>query len=145
MPTPGYSGSSIKLHENIDFVPVTDAFQTFIYDPQDIRWVEITQPSLPAILLTESSGTGGSVTPNVAWISFLRLTYTTSTTITNFLNGRRGQILTVRHINSNATIQHGTNIKLQGSTNFTGSQNAAQQFVYDDITGLWQEISRITP
>jgi len=135
-------GTSIKLHENINFVPVAGAFQTFIYDSQDSRWVEITRPSLPATTTTESSE---SATPNVVWISYLRLNNANPTTITDFIGGRKGQILTVRHLNNKTTIQHGTTIKLQGSTNFTGSANATQQFVYDEAAVIWLEISRITP
>jgi hypothetical protein len=133
--------SLIKLHENLNFVPVGNAFQTFIYDSLGSKWLEIAPPSLPA---TTSESTSGS-TPNVAWISYLRLNYSSPTTITDFANGRKGQILTVRHVTSNATIQHGEEITLQGSADFAGSANATQQFIYDEVAELWLEISRITP
>jgi hypothetical protein len=136
------NSSLIKLHEDLDFAPVASSFQTFMYDSLGSRWIEITRPSLPATTKTESSTT---TTPNVAWISYLRLNYSSATTVTDFTGGRKGQILTVRHVTGNATIQHGSTIKLQGSTNFAGVFNATHQFVYDEVAGYWLEVSRITP
>ena len=85
-----------------------------------------------------------SATPDVKGVKTLRLGFSAATTVTDFLNGATEQTIVVHHNNTNATIQHGTNLYLQGSANYTPAAAGARH-VFQKYGGVWWEISRIEP
>lgn len=70
-------------------------------------------------------------------------TNTSSTTITNFLNGYTSQIIYVYATNSNTTIQSNANIILSGTVNFAMGSGAVLMLRRDST--VWREISRNVP
>jgi hypothetical protein len=83
--------------------------------------------------------TAGSTTPSVSGISFLNISNSSATTITNFTGGVDGQIITLYFNDSNTTITR-NNAYLSLGLNFTST-------AYDILTlisfnGLWYEVSR---
>jgi len=91
-----------------------------------------------------SNITGNSATPNVAGIAdgSLQMSNTSATTITNFTNGREGQVIELLAANANTTVQHNASIFLQGSTNF--AMGAAALLTLRYSTGVWRELYRRT-
>jgi hypothetical protein len=78
--------------------------------------------------------------PDVGGAAFFRLTHSGGTTVTDFTNEQAGQVIDLLFTNANVTIQHGTNIKLAGGTNFVGSANDMMQLRSDGTT--WYEVCR---
>lgn len=63
-----------------------------------------------------------------------------STTITAFDNGIDGKVLTIIFTSGNTTIQHNSNIKLSGGSNFVGTANDVIRLIR--IGSVWYEKSR---
>lgn len=91
-----------------------------------------------------SNITGNLATPNVAGIAdgSMQLSNASATTITNFTNGREGQVIELLAANANTTVQHNASIFLQGSTNF--AMGAAALLTLRYSTGVWRELYRRT-
>lgn len=68
----------------------------------------------------------------------LNFNYSVPTTVTNILGGNIHQLLLVTFSNTNATLEHGTNIILQGGKNVQGSTNKVIQLYYNGT--VWREI-----
>jgi len=66
-------------------------------------------------------------------------TYSAPTTITDFDDGREGQLITVIFLNANVTLQHSPNIFMRGGVNATPGANTTRTFV--NRTDLWYEVS----
>ncbi len=84
--------------------------------------------------------TDNAATIDVSDKSFIVLGNSAATTVTDFINPVAGQELTIIFANSNTTIQNGTNIKLAGAVNFTGSQDDTLTLVYSG--SAWYEKCR---
>ena len=68
-----------------------------------------------------------------------------TTAITNFLNGRIGQIIVIRCANI-VTFTYGSTIFLSGATNFVSTVGSTISFIKQDdgtSTGVWYEIGRM--
>jgi hypothetical protein len=77
-------------------------------------------------------------TPDVRDGSLYRVSNTSGTVITNLVNGRTGQQLTLRFANSNTDIADNASIKLAGG--FSPSADDTLQLVNDG--GVWYELGR---
>lgn len=102
----------------------------------------VTTGSLAALIASSSSAatyTNGDTTPSVQNASYMVITNTVATTITNFDDGVVGQVIRLIFTNSNTTIDR-TNAYLSGGINFVSTQ-------YDTLTLIkygtkWYELSR---
>jgi len=83
--------------------------------------------------------TNGDTTPSVLGVSFLGIQNSSPITITNFLNGIPGQIITLYFSDSNTTIDR-SNCYLLGGLNFTSTAADTITLIY--ISGFWYEVSR---
>jgi hypothetical protein len=83
--------------------------------------------------------TQGDTTPSVSGVSYLGISNSSATTITNFTNGIQYQIITLYFSDSNTTINR-SNCYLSGGVNFTST--AADILTLINIGGFWYEVSR---
>ena len=83
--------------------------------------------------------TQGDTTPSVSGISFLPISNTTPTTITNFTSGSQHQVITLYFSDSNTTIDR-SNCYLAGGVNFTST--ASDTITLINNGGFWYEVSR---
>ena len=83
--------------------------------------------------------TNGSTTPSVSGISFLSISNSSATSITNFTGAVDGQIITLQFSDSNTTITR-NNAYLSLGLNFTSTANDTITLIY--LSGLWYEVSR---
>jgi len=83
--------------------------------------------------------TQGTTTPSVSNVSFMIISNSSSTTISNFTNAVDGQILTLLFTDSNTTINR-VNAYLLNGANYTSGPNDTIKLIYS--SGLWYEISR---
>lgn len=91
------------------------------------------------IVHRQGTYTGGSTTPSVSGITFLAISNSSSTTITNFTNGVDNQVIYLYFGDSNTTINR-TNCYLAGGVNFVST--AADILVLIKYGAYWYEISR---
>jgi hypothetical protein len=93
--------------------------------------------------LTNRKGvyTAGATTPSVSGVSYLDVSNSSATTITNFTNGAEGQLLYLLFRDGNTTITR-NNAYLAGGTNFTSAANATLLLISDGTS--WYEVSRST-
>jgi hypothetical protein len=93
--------------------------------------------------LTNRKGvyTAGATTPSVSGVSYLDVSNSSATTITNFTNGVEGQLLYLLFRDGNTTITR-NNAYLAGGTNFTSAANATLLLISDGTS--WYEVSRST-
>ena len=82
-------------------------------------------------------------TPSVTGHDWFLLNYSSGTTITNFTNPIDGQILTLVAATGNATIAHGTNIKLSEAVNWTMPAGSTLTLIYYAAGSAWYEVSRM--
>ena len=83
----------------------------------------------------------GAATPSVALEDGYRITNASNTTITNFLDGHEGQIITLQFVDSNTTVKYTNNvIELSGAADF--SPTADDTLTLRNIAGVWVEVSR---
>jgi hypothetical protein len=85
------------------------------------------------------SYTDGNTTPSVLGASFMFISNSSPTTITNFTNGIENQIITLIFANSNTTINR-SNCYLSLGLNFTST--SADTLTLINYAGLWYEVSR---
>ena len=83
--------------------------------------------------------TGNDATPDVSGSNVFKLANTGATTITNFINGRVGQSITLLFDNGNTTIQSNGSVKLQSGEDFTGAQYDSMHLVKWDAT-TWVQV-----
>jgi hypothetical protein len=83
--------------------------------------------------------TNGSTTPSVSGISFLSISNSSATSITNFTGAVNGQIITLQFGDSNTTITR-NNAYLSLGINFTSTANDTITLIY--LSSLWYEVSR---
>jgi hypothetical protein len=83
--------------------------------------------------------TAGNTTPSVDGISFLGISNSSPTTITNFTSGTQHQVITLYFSDSNTTIDR-SNCYLDGGVNFTST--AGDTLTLINNGGYWYEISR---
>lgn len=74
------------------------------------------------------------------WHATFTEDYSTSTTITNFSQGREGQVITVLFQSGNATLEHGSGTNLIGQDDYTPP--AGTLLAFRHIDGEWHEIGR---
>jgi hypothetical protein len=93
--------------------------------------------------LTNRKGvyTAGATTPSVSGVSYLDVSNSSATTITNFTNGVEGQLLYLLFRDGNTTITR-NNAYLAGGTNFTSAANATLLLISDGTS--WYEVSQST-
>lgn len=91
---------------------------------------------IPFAALTDST------TPSVKYRRIVTVAPASATTITNFTDGLQGQVIHIQATNGNATIQHNSNIVLQGAANFTMASNNVLTLMKSATS--WVEISRKT-
>lgn len=127
----------IHLGPNIHF---TGNFATNISDANN----NLARPIISNRIIALSGGETTYDASSPIPLRHIRFDNSGSTTVTNFTNGYLGQMLILQFANTNTTIQHdGTNIKLNGSANFTpSSANEVLTLVYVD--SAWVELSRTT-
>jgi hypothetical protein len=85
------------------------------------------------------SYTGGATTPSVTGITYMPISNSSATTITNFTGGVTGQILYLVFSDANTTINR-SNARLAGSVNFTSAQFATLALLFNGSE--WIEVSR---
>jgi hypothetical protein len=85
------------------------------------------------------SYTGGATTPSVTGITYMPISNSSATTITNFTGGVTGQILYLLFNDANTTINR-SNARLAGSINFTSAQFATLALLFNGSE--WIEVSR---
>jgi len=78
-------------------------------------------------------------TPNVSDHEIWITDSTSSVTITNLITSKTVQKVTIIFLDANTEIEHGTNIKLAGATNFTGQVNDTLSLVY--YGSVWYQTS----
>lgn len=92
-----------------------------------------------AIVQRKGTYTAGATTPSVAGITYLSISNSSATTITNFTNGVDGQIIYLYFNDANTTITR-SNAYLAGGSDFVST--AFDTLVLMNIAGTWAEISR---
>ena len=109
-----------------------------------LRWTEghfvnlyTNSISNPFVTLTASD-----TTPSVASYSNLKLSFTTSTTVTNFDDGRDGQEIFLLAGNTNTVLQHGSGLVLAGADDFHMGTNDTLTMRYTST--YWYEKCRST-
>ncbi|MFH1320319.1 MAG: hypothetical protein ABII90_06685, partial [Bacteroidota bacterium] len=90
--------------------------------------------------VTEITTTDGDTTPSVAGYNYLLVTNSGATTITNFDDAIKGQMITLIFTDGNTTITDGANIKLSAA--FTSSADDAMTLLFSSQG--WVELSRRT-
>lgn len=86
-----------------------------------------------------STYTAGDTTPSVVGISFLDISNSSSTSITNFTGAIEGQVLTLYFNDSNTTVTR-TNAYLSGGVNFVSTAYDILTLIYK--APYWYELSR---
>src|SRR5258708_22887782 len=76
-------------------------------------------------------------TPDVSNGNIFKTNNGSTTTITNFLNGVDGQVITVNCGDANTTIQNNANIVTETAADITCTANKAQDFTYDASQMKW--------
>jgi hypothetical protein len=117
---------------NIDLTPVLGSH--YYKDLPDHAFVINAEE--PDILILPA----GSATPSVRGSRTAMATNSSATTVTDLLNGYKGQLLTVLFTDSNTTLQHGSNFKLAGGVDFVSTADDSITLVYQGAH--WQEVSR---
>lgn len=84
--------------------------------------------------------TDNATTPSIRNGRVFVANNSSSTTITNFVDGIDGQEIVIYFNNGNTTIQNNANVKLAGAVNFVGT--AADTLSLLNISGVWYEKSR---
>jgi hypothetical protein len=84
-----------------------------------------------------------TATPNVYGAAFMRISNSSPTNVTNFLNGVEGQTLLLAFGNSNTTIKRSASILLVGGVDYVSAANQTLQLVYTN--SVWSEVSRSAP
>jgi hypothetical protein len=79
-------------------------------------------------------------TPDISDYRTYELSLSGATDITDFTGGKSDDIRYFIFTNSNATIKHGTTIKLAGGSDFNGTANDTLQLIYDG--SIWYEVCR---
>jgi hypothetical protein len=140
-----YYGSGFEFVGNKIITDIANPPNPFNYDVptsmrdnlfrNEITVESIAMPCYPATL-TDSNATPRIEQSPQNWLE----ANNNPTSITNFLHGFQGKIITIEFTTSNTTIVSGTPIKLAGGVNFVGSQ-------YDTLTlyhngTCWIEIGR---
>jgi hypothetical protein len=87
----------------------------------------------------QATYTAGSTTPSVTGCTFIGISNSSPTTITNFTGGVTGQIITCYFLDSNTTVNR-SNAYLNGGANFVSSSNDTLVLLH--VSGFWYEISR---
>ena len=83
--------------------------------------------------------TAGVTTPSVSGVSFLSITNSSPTSITNFTGGTEGQILVLWFADANTTVTR-SNAYLSGGVNFTSTANDTLTLLY--LSPYWYEVAR---
>lgn len=76
----------------------------------------------------------GDTTPSVSAAGAFRTANTGATSVTQFDNGRPGQMVVVVFEDGNTTLIDGANLVLDGGADFTGAAGDTRQFVSVDGT-----------
>ncbi len=105
----------------------TDAAQTF------------TGAQTLGVAVKAGTYTDGDTTPSVSGVSFLAITNSSPTSITNFTDAADGQILVLRFADSNTTITR-NNAYLSGGANFTSTVDDTLTLIKSGL--YWYEIAR---
>lgn len=93
----------------------------------------------PFIMSSETAA-DGDATPSVGSTSVLRLSNTSSTTVTNFDDGVNEQQV-ILFLDNNTTLQHGAGVlELDNGVDFTPSNSAIVTVIRDG--SAWKEVSR---
>lgn len=79
-------------------------------------------------------------TPDISDYRTYELTLGAATDITDFTGGKSDDIRFFIFTNGNATIKHGTTIKLASGSDFNGTANDVLQLIYDGT--VWYEVCR---
>lgn len=77
-------------------------------------------------------------TPDVSGCNNVWMRQSGATNVTNFLNGKDGQVIFVRFTDANSTLIHGTNIWLKSLANWNAPANSG--IILQLLSGLWQEM-----
>lgn len=104
--------------------------------PQPLANGGRTGPESLRVGLTLTSG----ATPNVANVRRVDLEYASATTITNFVGGAEGQVLTLVALNGNTAIQNNASIVLGGGASVVLATNDTVTLMR--VGSVWVEISR---
>jgi hypothetical protein len=91
------------------------------------------------IINRKGTYTAGTTTPSVSGISYMSITNSSPTTITNFTNGEEGQVIYLHFNDSNTTITR-NNAYLAGGANFVSTAADTLTLVKEGL--YWYEISR---
>jgi len=127
--TSGIEAMRITLGGNVLVGTTTDAGQK----------LQVSGMTNSGISYRAGTYTQGDTTPSVSGVSYLGISNSSPTTITNFTNGIQYQIITLYFSDSNTTINR-SNCYLSGGVNFTST--AADILTLINIGGLWYEVSR---
>lgn len=83
--------------------------------------------------------TNADTTPSVLNASFMSITNSGATTITNFDDGVEGQVIVLFFVDGNTTIDR-SNAYLEGGANFTSSANDTMTLI--KVGSTWKEVAR---
>jgi hypothetical protein len=95
--------------------------------------VQANGPIIQGVLITFADGASA---PSVARSNYFRTTNTSPTTITNFSQGRDGQLITVL-LDANTRIANNNNIKTRSAANIAGAANITHSFL--KLAGIWYQ------
>lgn len=131
-----------SLNGFLDVNPPTGAVMTFI---KTSAYVLETGRSFGGLVPGFFTFPDGFTTPEVqSGRPHYKVSNTSATTITNFLNGNGSQEITILATNANTTIQHnGTTISVNGGVSVTIPTGGMISFIRD--SGLWRETRRTFP
>lgn len=145
-------GYFIKLEESGSYRPTDCVFRgntsdvdsfTAIYDGGTNSTFIGNYPyarSEPVQAIWTSPAPAAAATPSVYKGNVFTVANGGATTVTNLLHGKQGQKVTLIFSDENTTLQHGSNLKLAGGSDFVSSANDVVGLVY---TGsVWVETER---
>jgi hypothetical protein len=92
-----------------------------------------------AIIQKLGTYTPGSTTPSVSGVTFMSISNSSATTISNFIGNEEGQIIYLFFNDSNTTVNR-SNAYLKDSTNFVST--SSDTLVLLKVGSFWYELSR---
>jgi len=138
------SDSSSSVSSNNFILNNNCRFNTIDYD--NVNPAGYTQTNLTTLIYTAGVWNSGSIptsssaTPDVSF--GIRNIRVSGSSITNFLNGSNGQIITAYLASGSCTFINSATLRLQGNTNYTTASVYMTNITFMYMSGCWYETGR---
>jgi hypothetical protein len=137
--TRGGTGLSSFTANGVVYASSTSALATSAGLSYDGTNFSVSGNTTSGLVGRTATYTPGTTTPSVSGCSFISISNSSATTITNFTGAVTGQILVCVFNDSNTTVNR-SNAYLNGGANFVSTANDTLVLLY--VAPFWYEISR---